>query len=212
MIVKYMLQRSCIAILLIGSSLFSTNAQQIAITIDANAGNKAVSPYIYGKNNSTSSDPGKPTTTAQWTQIKESGVTILRENSGNECTKYNWERKLVSKPDWYNEVAVQDWDYEAQSIQTNLPGMQAMYGFQLLGYAAKSKDYNWDAWGWYVSHGNKWLNHSPKPHRRWNTRSQRRWFRIGRWRYQPLPRRVAYFKVGIYSRPLVWNRRVGLKQ
>lgn len=155
---KHLLKKGFLTVALMAISLFSVNAQQVSISIDANAGNKAVSPYVYGKNNSTSQEPNKPTTTAQWTQIKESGVTILRENCGNECTKYNWERKLVSKPDWYNEVAEQDWDYEAQSIQTNFPSVQAMYGFQLLGFAAESKAYNWDAYGWYLAHGNKWLN------------------------------------------------------
>jgi hypothetical protein len=144
--------------LVFGLLVVSVNAQQVSVTIDADAGNKLISPYIYGKNNSTSSNPDKPTSEERWTQIKESGVTILRENSGNECTKYNWERKLVSKPDWYNEVALQDWDYEAQTIQNRLPGIQAMFGFQLLGWVAKSKAHNWDAWSWYVANGNKWLN------------------------------------------------------
>lgn len=158
MLAKHLLQRKFLTFSLIFTSLFSLNAQQVSITIDAKAGNKPVSAFLYGKNNSTSNRPASPTSAEQWTRIRESGVTILRENCGNGCTKYNWERRLSSAPDWYNEVMGDDWDYEVQEIQANLPNVQAMYGFQLLGYAAKSKAYNWDAWSWYVAHGNKWLN------------------------------------------------------
>lgn len=33
-----------------------------------------------------------------------------------------------------------------------------MFGFQLIGHAAESTAHNWDAWSWYTSNGNKWLN------------------------------------------------------
>jgi len=140
------------------SAIGVPQAQTVSIEVDASLPARPISKFLYGKNNSTSDNATKPTSDADWTRLRESGVTILRENSGNNSTKYNWRRKLSSSPDWYNEVVVADWDYEAKSIQDKLPGIHAMYGFQLTGWAAKSKDYNWDAWSWYVAHGNKWLN------------------------------------------------------
>ena len=137
---------------------FATRATSVTLTIDGKGEVHKVSPYIYGKNNSTSDDSSKATTEAEWTQIIESGVTFLRENSGNNSTKYNYSRHLSSHPDWYNNVEPHDWDYELQSIQERLPNVQAMYGFQLLGYVASTEENNFDDWGWYIDHNKQWLN------------------------------------------------------
>lgn len=136
----------------------SAYSQDVTVVVDVAKEPRPISKYLYGKNNSASQNVDKPTSEADWTRIRESGVTILRENSGNNSTKYNWRRRLGSSPDWYNEVVQDNWDYEVKSIQEKLPGMQAMYGFQLIGWAAKTPAHNWDAWSWNVAHGNKWLN------------------------------------------------------
>lgn len=152
--------KSLLAAIALSIGFTSTNAATITLTINGEGETHKVSPYVYGKNNSTSDEPSKATTEAEWTQIIESGVTFLRENSGNNSTKYNYSRRLSSHPDWYNNVEPHDWDYELQSIQERLPKVQAMYGFQLLGYVASTEENNFDDWGWYIDHNNQWLNSS----------------------------------------------------
>jgi hypothetical protein len=152
---------SWLCFVLLNVAFVNVAAQSVNIAIDIDAGNKLVSPYIYGKNNTTSGKVNSPLTQAQWTQVRESGATFLRENYGNESSKYNWKKKLTSSPDWYNAVSDYDWDFEAQSIKTNLPNVQAMFGFQLLGHVAKSKAYNWDAWSYHVNNNLPWPPCSP---------------------------------------------------
>jgi uncharacterized protein YjdB len=123
-------------------------SQDVNISVDANAITKAISPYIYGKNNSTSDNPSKPTTAQEWTRIKDSGARILRENSGNNSTKRNWQKNITSAPDWYNNCYTSDWDYEAAQLQQNHPTVQAMFGFQLIGKAAANTSNNFNDWGY----------------------------------------------------------------
>lgn len=134
------------------------NAASVSISIDGNGTTHKVSPYIYGKNNSTSEDSTKATTAEDWTRINESGVAFLRENGGNNSTKYNYRRHLSSHPDWYNNVEPHDWDYELGLIQEIAPQVQTMYGFQLLGQVAETEANNFKDWDWYVNHDKKWLN------------------------------------------------------
>ena len=96
-------------------SLFPTSvhAQDITITIDAGVNKKAVSPYIYGRNESFD----KP---AQF--YKDAGLRFARMNGGNNATKYNWRRKITSHPDWYNNVYSNDWDATSKNVATNQPG------------------------------------------------------------------------------------------
>ena len=124
---------------------------QVTVTIDANAETHTVSPYLYGRNNSLSDDPSKPLSNADWTRLKDSGLTFLRESGGNNCTKYNWRRKLTSHPDWYNNVSPHDWDFAAQSLQQKIPSAQGMWSFQLLGKAAKTSSANFGDWNWNTS-------------------------------------------------------------
>lgn len=120
---------------------------QVTIKIDPNAEQKVVSPYLYGRNNSLSTDPGK-VLTINWTLLKDAGVNFFRENGGNNATKYNWRRKLSSHPDWYNNVYANDWSSAAKALQTNMPSAQGMWGFQLIGKAAKTNIANFDDWGY----------------------------------------------------------------
>lgn len=138
----------------------SLYAEPISIVIDGKGETHRISPYVYGKNNSTSDDTSKVTTEEAWTQINESGVTFLRENSGNNSTKYNYRRHLSSHPDWYNNVEYHNWDYELASIQERAPQVQAMYGFQLLGQVAETRENNFPDWDWYINHNKTWLNRS----------------------------------------------------
>lgn len=146
-----------IILCMVGTTFLSA-AEIILISIDGNATPHKISRYIYGKNNSTNDDSTKATTDSMWTLINESGIGILRENSGNNLTKYNFHRRVASHPDWYNRVHDQNWDYEIQTIQENAPQVQVMYGLPILGWVGANSEYNFKDWDWYISHGNKWLN------------------------------------------------------
>lgn len=146
-----------IILCMVGTTFLSAS-ETILISIDGNATPHKISRYIYGKNNSTNDDSTKATTDSMWTLINESGIGILRENSGNNLTKYNFHRRVASHPDWYNRVHDQNWDYEIQTIQENAPQVQVMYGLPILGWVGADTEYNFKDWDWYVSHGNKWLN------------------------------------------------------
>ncbi len=126
--------------------LVSLQVFSIEIHIDAFSGHKPISPYIYGRNNCLSDDPKQSLTEADWQILKDAGVRILRENGGNNSTKYNWILKLSSHPDWYNNVYSHNWDFEATSLQRNLPGVQGLWAFQLIGKAAATNTYNFNDW------------------------------------------------------------------
>ena len=127
---------------------FYSEAQTVKITVDAKQNQTKISPYIYGRNNSGSNVPSKPVSKEQWQLLRDAGVKIVRENEGNNLTKYNWRLKLSSHPDWYNNVEIHDWDYNAKEIQKNLPYMQQMWALPLLGYAAKNGSYNFDCFAY----------------------------------------------------------------
>jgi len=100
-------------------SVISVSAQ-VTIKIDPTAERKPISPYLYGRNNSLSStNPNWTLPDKELIQIRDAGVTFFRESSGNNCTKYNWRRKLSSHPDWYNNVYTNDWDRSALTLQKN---------------------------------------------------------------------------------------------
>lgn len=136
--------------LLLGINL---NSQTVNVTVDVNAGKHKISPYIYGRNNSLSSDPSKPLTEAQWQFLRDAGVRIVRENGGNNSTKYNWRKKISSHPDWYNNVYASDWDFKVTSMQQKMPEMAAIFAFQLIGKAASNTSNNFNDWGYNQS---KW--------------------------------------------------------
>jgi hypothetical protein len=141
--------------------LVAGSAWAAEIQIDASAGRRAISPCLYGRNNSLSDDPKKPLSEQKWQLLRDAGVRMLRECGGNNCTKYNWVLKLSSHPDWYNNVYSHDWDFAAASLQANLPDVQGMWAFQLIGKAAASKAYNFNDWGynrsqWWEGVRNNW--------------------------------------------------------
>lgn len=118
---------------------FNTNAQDVTITVNAYQNKRAVSPYIYGSNNSFD----KP---AQF--YKDAGLRMSRMNGGNNATKYNWRKKISSHPDWYNNVYANDWDKTAKNYSVTHPSMQFMFAFQLLGRVASSNAYNFNDWAY----------------------------------------------------------------
>ena len=126
--------------------------QPVTVTINAMAVKKPISPFIYGKNNSLSDDNtygiNGPLTAAQWQRLRDLGISMFRDNGGNNSTKYNWRRKLSSHPDWYNNVYAHDWGYAAQNLQEKIPSAQGMWCFQLIGKAAKTKTANFNDWGY----------------------------------------------------------------
>jgi hypothetical protein len=138
--------RFSIILILIASSIFAAE-----IIIDASSGRMSISPYIYGRNNSLSSNPGNPLSTEDWDLYRDAGVRMFRENGGNNATKYNWRRKLSSHPDWYNNVYSHNWDYEAGSLEDNIAGARGMWAFQLIGFVAENTDNNFDDWGYNYS-------------------------------------------------------------
>lgn len=133
-------------------------AESFEVKLDVASEINPISPYLYGRNNATSQYPDKPTTEEDWTRILESGVTFLRENFGNESSKYHYKRHLTSAPDFYNDVRVQDWDYELATIQERIPHIQAMFGMQMIGYAAKTTEWNFPYWQWYLDHNKVYLH------------------------------------------------------
>ncbi|HEX5169976.1 MAG TPA: glycoside hydrolase family 44 protein [Cyclobacteriaceae bacterium] len=120
---------------------------QIAVTVDLSKESHTISPYLYGRNNSLSGNPGSGFT-PEWTRLKDARVRFFREGGGNNSTKYNWRRKMSSHPDWYNNVYDNDWGYAAQSLQQNIPTAQGMWSFQLIGKAAMTNSANFNDWGY----------------------------------------------------------------
>lgn len=134
---KFHITPKCLSIVFLFFSTITLNAQDVTITIDATAGKKAVSPYIYGANNWFD----KP-----YQFYKDAGLTMARTNGGNNATKYNWRKKISSHPDWYNNVYTNDWDKISQNAATNLPNVQIMWAFQLLGRVASNTNNNFNDW------------------------------------------------------------------
>ncbi len=124
-------------VLLCVSGINSAFAQNVSITVNAAQDKKAVSPYLYGRNNTFD----KPASFYQ-----DAGLRFVRMNGGNNATKYNWRKKISSHPDWYNNVYLNDWDKISQQIAADHPDMQAMWAFQLLGRVASSTDHNFNDW------------------------------------------------------------------
>ncbi|MCQ2097944.1 MAG: glycoside hydrolase [Fibrobacter sp.] len=150
--------------LILGLSAFSAiSFADISISVDASAGVKKISPYIYGRNidvigDGVESDPEKAAELLEKEQdfygkMLESGMHFLRANTGNNATRYNWRKKMTVHPDWYNNVYNHDWDITSKKVLENLPGVNAMYAFQLIGYAASSTEYNFSDWNFYQEHG-----------------------------------------------------------
>jgi Glycoside hydrolase family 44/Secretion system C-terminal sorting domain len=123
---------------------------QVTISIDPTKEVKAISPYLYGRNNNLPKESyAKPLTAEQKVQLKESGVRMLREGGGNNCTKYNWRKRLSSHPDWYNNVYVNDWDLSVKTLRDDMPSnVQGMWSFQLIGKVAKTDAQNFGDWNY----------------------------------------------------------------
>lgn len=139
-----MKQKRFLLILLCSWVINPAFAQNVSITVNAAQGKRAISPYIYGRNNTFD----KPASF-----YKDAGLRFARMNGGNNATKYNWRKKISSHPDWYNNVYKNDWDSISQQIATDHPDMQAMWAFQLLGRVASSTNHNFNDYGYNQS---KW--------------------------------------------------------
>ena len=142
------------AIFVAGFATISTAA--IDITVDTQKGVKKISPYLYGRNIDKISDGTAETDTTEEafiSQMLEAGIHFLRANNGNNATRYNWRHKMTVHPDWYNNVYSHDWANTAQKVLGKMPGIDAMYAFQLTGWAASSTDYNFGDWNWKQEHG-----------------------------------------------------------
>jgi hypothetical protein len=67
-------------------------------------------------------------------------------------------KNLTSAPDWYNNVFVSNWDYEAQELQKNYPRAQGMWGFPLLGKVAATSAFNFADWDYYIQSNVRFFN------------------------------------------------------
>ena len=141
--------RSALVFAILGGA---TAQAAVTIAVQADSGRRSISPWIYGRNNNLSDDSSKPVSSADLALYRAAGLRSLRENGGNNSTKYNWRKKLSSHPDWYNNVYAHDWDYSARILQDSLPGTQGLYALQLLGWAAANTSHNWGDWTWYQTH------------------------------------------------------------
>jgi hypothetical protein len=126
-------------VLLCYSAIATTLAQDVTVTVNTAVGKKAISPYIYGRNESFD----KPATF-----YKDAGLRFARTNGGNNASKYNWRKKITSHPDWYNNIYGTDWDAMSKKFATNLPDVQVMWAFQLLGKVASNKNNNFNDWAY----------------------------------------------------------------
>ncbi|MEN9352693.1 MAG: hypothetical protein RL318_18 [Fibrobacterota bacterium] len=142
--------KGMLALVLVGAVLAEA---EVIIAVNADSGRKAISPWLYGRNNSLSDKVVEPVPDSMLALYREAGLRMLRENGGNNATKYNWRKKLTSHPDWYNNVYAHNWTYAAQTLQSELPGTQGLFAFQLLGKVAantsnnfKDGAYNGSAW------------------------------------------------------------------
>ena len=136
----------------------TTASAAINIGVNTDQGVKKISPYLYGRNIDKISDGSAEITdeeTAFINQVVESGIHMMRANNGNNATRYNWKQKLTVHPDWYNNVYSHDWAITAKKVLDKMPGVDAMYAFQLTGWVASSTDYNFADWNWQQEHG-KW--------------------------------------------------------
>ena len=131
--------------LAVATGLSSVSFAAIDITIETQKGVKKISPYLYGRNIDKISDTkveSDSTEEAFISQMLEAGIHMLRANNGNNATRYNWRKKLTVHPDWFNNVYSHDWGITAKKVLDKMPGIDAMYAFQLTGYAAKTNEYN----------------------------------------------------------------------
>ena len=134
----------------------TTASAAINVNVDTDKGVKKISPYLYGRNIDKVSDTKTESDSAETdfiSKVLESGIHMMRANNGNNSTRYNWRRKMTVHPDWFNNVYAHDWDITAKKILDKMPGVDALYGFQLTGYAASSTEYNFPDWNWKQEHG-----------------------------------------------------------
>ena len=149
------------AIIAAGVSATEASAA-INVGVDTDKGIQKISPYLYGRNIYCNEDRGDINDITEKLSEKEqdnletyrqAGIRYLRMNNGNNATKHNWRKNLTSHPDYYNNVYKHNWDISAKKVLDNLPGVDAMYAFQLTGYVASSMDYNFADWDWKKAHG-----------------------------------------------------------
>lgn len=119
--------------------------QAVDITVDISEGKRLISPALYGRNNNIRT--GSNATSETDKQLfREAGLRLMRENNGNNSTKFNWRNGLSSHPDWYNNVYAQDWDGKAKMIEEEFDNTFAMFGFPVSGWAASSDSANFKEW------------------------------------------------------------------
>lgn len=144
---------------MVAASSTLVNAADVKISVDTKSGAKKYSPYLFGRNTSDIPfQPGKTLDPAFETQLKESGIKFVRLNNGNNATKFNYQKKLTCHPDWYSNIYDCDWDMSSKVMNESFPGIQAMYSFQLCGYVAASKAYNFNDWEFNQSQWGEWCS------------------------------------------------------
>ena len=128
----------------------------IDVTVETQKGVMKISPYLYGRNIDKISGGSAELDSIEEAfinQAREAGVRFMRANNGNNATRYNWRKKMTVHQDWFNNVYSVDWSITAKKILDKLPGVDAMYAFQLTGWAASTNEYNFGDWNWKQEHG-----------------------------------------------------------
>lgn len=133
-------------------------ATAIDITIDVEKGQKKISPALYGRNNCLSINSWEETTEQDKELYRDAGVRLMRENGGNNGSKYNWKNRLSSHPNWYNNVYNNDWDTQAVMIEKEFDNVQGMFAFPLIDWVAKTNANNFDEGTHDPSHSKKEQN------------------------------------------------------
>ncbi len=143
----------------LATSCTLVNAKDVKISVDTKSGAFKYSPYLFGRNSSEIPfQPGKTLSSAFETQLKESGIKFVRLNNGNNATKFNYKKRLTCHPDWYSNIYDCDWDMSSKIMNETFPDIQGMYSFQLCGYVAASKEYNFNDWAFNQSKWGEWCS------------------------------------------------------
>lgn len=136
-------RRTIVALAILSASAEPARAGTVSVTVDAAAGRRPISPYLYGKN-ANLAGLGGTMRAPEAPLAREAGLKLSRETDGNNGTKYNWRNDLSSHPDWYNNVYPQHWPERARAIQDTCPGIDGLFAFPVLGWVAKTDKANCD--------------------------------------------------------------------
>ena len=118
-------------------AMLINNLFSYTIQVDINNNVHSISKYIYGLQyvGGDGGDGGSlpyDTTPNILNKVTNLRVTIMRQGGGNNSTKYNWEAKATSHPDWHDYHYGHDYELAVATIVTQY-NIEAMPTAPLLG-------------------------------------------------------------------------------